>query len=267
MPFLHHVALALLLPLFGAAQPATASGRFSDLATHLLNTPYAVSRDGYGRPTAVFGLPFGEARVLLLAVSRDRAAPPGYRPPDLVWTLGRPTRAIIVDDFQAMTRAAALDGVELIVVSGYRSPAEQVDAFEGAVGRQLARAEGTIDRAEAEARATRVVAAPGHSQHQLGTALDVSSWEVNYGLPPRFADTLAGRWVAEYGWAYGFILPYTAQGEARTGYSYEPWHIRWIGRPLAEQLWADGYLDHPELIPDDYLRAVEEILDAESAPW
>ena len=259
--FLSALASALIVT-FTSAPP----GEFSGLASRLLQQPDAVVRDDSGDATTIFGIPVGEARTVLLPVSRERGLPDGFRPPDLVYAFGRPVRAIMVDDLREMRAAAAADRVELVIVSGYRSPGEQAAAFDAAVWRQLARAQGSIDRAEAEARASRFVAPPGHSQHQLGTAVDLSSPELSYSVQPAFAETEAGRWVARHGWAYGFILPYTPQAEARTGYGYEPWHARWVGRPLAALLHADGYLDHPEVVADDYLQAVEELLDREGVP-
>ena len=98
------------------------------------------------------------------------------------------------------------------------------------------------------------------------SAIDFSTWEINYSLQPKFAETAGGRWLELNAWQYGFVLSYTRQGEDRSGYAYEPWHYRWIGRDLAMVLQHDGYLDHPTLIVDDYLRAVEELLAVEGIP-
>jgi D-alanyl-D-alanine carboxypeptidase len=258
--------LAALAVAVLVASPAQTYPQLSALAQRLLSDQQALVRDGEQRPLLVFGLPVGEARMLLLPVSRERALPSGYEPSDLDRSVGRPVRSPVVADLRAMRDAAADDGVEIVVVSGYRSPSEQASAFESAIWRQLARQAGPTDRSDAEARVARFVAPPGHSQHQLGTAVDLSTWEIGYAVQPRFAETEAHRWVLEHGWEYGFVLPYTEQGEPRTGYAYEPWHFRWVGRPLAAVLQHDGYLLHPTLVVDDYLRAVEEILNAESVP-
>lgn len=246
-----------------AGEQATAEQ--ASLVSHLLAEPTALTRDLEGRPTGVFGLPPGEARIVFLAVTRDRPLPDGYEPPDLSRRAGRPVRQIVVDDLLAMIDAAAIDNIDVAVVSAYRSPSEQAAAFESSAWRAIGQAGGSIDRAEAEARAGRFVAPPGHSQHQLGTAIDVSTWEIDYAIQPRFDETAASRWLAQNAWSYGFVLAYPRDKEARTGYAYEPWHWRWIGRPLAAALWRDRYLDHPTLVADDYLRAVEALMDAEGA--
>ncbi len=260
------LAIALLVSGILLAAPASTSGRLSSLASRLWSEPLAVTHTLDGRPMEVFGLPVEEARSVLLPVSRERAAPPEYVPHDLVWTLARPVRAILVEDLEAMLEAASDDGVDIVMVSGYRSPADQVAAFEATTRRVLARSGGAMTWEEAEAQVSRVVAPPGHSQHQLGTAVDVSTGDIGYVLQPMFAETDAGRWVAEHAWEYGFILPYTPEGEDQTGYAYEPWHLRWVGRQLSAILQADGYLDDTSVVADDYLRAVEELMDWERMP-
>jgi D-alanyl-D-alanine carboxypeptidase len=104
------------------------------------------------------------------------------------------------------------------------------------------------------------VAPPGRSQHQLGTTADLSSWEIGYAVRASFAETKAGRWLFERAWEFGFIVPYTEAAEARTGYVPEPWHIRWVGRPLAARLWEDGYPFRTNPTADDVLLALELLL-------
>jgi D-alanyl-D-alanine carboxypeptidase len=262
--------ILLMLPLASSWPPivraeASSSPPLSSLALRLRLESSAVARDETGSAVAIFGIPAHEARMLLLAVDRQRALPDGYVPPDLTWVGGRQVRAVIRPDLVAMMAAAEKDRVEIAPISVYRSPDEQQMAFESGIWQAMARA-GDIDRAEAERRTTRFVAPPGHSQHQLGTAVDFSSWEVNYAVQPKFAETDAARWLEQNAWQYGFVLSYSRTGEERSGYAYEPWHYRWVGRDLAAVLQRDNYLDHPTLIVDDYLRATEEILSAENLP-
>lgn len=229
------------------------------LVERLAGDQRTFQRGAHGSLEAIFGVPIAEAGQVFFPVSRERALPVGYAPADLVSNLGHPLRAMVIGDFVAMLAAAERAGAYPVVVSGYRSAEEQALIFERAVQRQLARDE-QIDRPEAERRAARFVAAPGHSQHQLGTTADLSSWELGYAIRPTFAETAAGRWIVEHAWEYGFILPYTAAAEARSGYVAEPWHVRWVGRPLAALLWEQDYLHSTEATVDEVLLAVEELI-------
>lgn len=110
-----------------------------------------------------------------------------------------------------MAEAAAGEGVTLDVSSAYRSYDYQTGLFDRHVS-QLGMEE-----------ASRVSARPGHSQHQLGTVVDFGS------ITLAFADTAAGRWLAREAWRFGFSLSYPEGAEEITGYSYEPWHFRYLG--------------------------------------
>lgn len=232
----------------------------SALAERLAAHPRALKLAADRGLVAVFGLPPPEARSVFFPVSQARALPTGYMPTDLVYVRGHLLRNLIVAELAAMLSAAAGDGAYPAVISGYRSAAYQASLFERAVQRQLAR-EDSIDRQEAERRAARFVARPGHSQHQLGTAADFSSGELGYGIGRGFGETLAGRWLSERAWEFGFILPYTTAAEERTSYVAEPWHLRWVGRPLAAFLWEQDYLHSPYPTADDWLEALEELLE------
>ena len=85
-------------------------------------------------------------------------------------------------------------------------------------------------------------ARPGHSEHQLGTAIDFRSaddptppWELD-----DFADTAAGGWLHDHAWEYGFVLSYPKGEAAETCYAYEPWHYRYVGRDVAAAIHASG---------------------------
>jgi zinc D-Ala-D-Ala carboxypeptidase len=157
--------------------------------------------------------------------------PPGYLPPDLVGVdaHGRPcpgsnlsVRGIAQPALQAMIAAAARDGVDLSVVSAFRSYDTQVATYNYWVG-QLGQAEG--DRRSAK---------PGHSEHQLGLALDFNL------LDDSFGGSKEGKWLAENAWKYGFAMSYPPGKESITGYTYEPWHFRYVGTELAASLHQSG---------------------------
>ncbi len=120
--------------------------------------------------------------------------------------------------------AFAENGLTIYGVSGYRSYDRQYDIY----GSNL------IKRG---IRHTNLYsAAPGTSEHQTGLAIDVSCKSIGYALDNRFAETEEGLWLKENAWRFGYILRYPKEKEAITGYAYEPWHIRYVGVPLAYYL-------------------------------
>jgi D-alanyl-D-alanine carboxypeptidase len=162
---------------------------------------------------------------LLVLVDKTHALPDLWAPPDLVplegYALvlnkkGLSLRAAVLPDLLSMVEKARGDGVTLPLTSTYRSYDYQVTIYE----RELK----TKSREEVE----RDLAPPGHSQHQLGTVIDFGSVEAS------FAETRAGKWLSANAWRYGFSLSYPKGSESRTGYIYEPWHYRWVGRNAAE---------------------------------
>jgi zinc D-Ala-D-Ala carboxypeptidase len=156
-------------------------------------------------------------------------------PPDLVsvreagFASAHRVRAVLIEDLRALGEAATAAGVALEIQSAYRSYAYQGEVFANWVARL------------GEARALRVSARPGHSEHQLGTALDFRSrggpapWEL-----ADWAATPQGAWLAAHAHRFGFVLSYPAGEEDRTCYDYEPWHYRWVGRERAAEVHAAG---------------------------
>lgn len=77
-------------------------------------------------------------------------------------------------------------------------------------------------------------AEPGHSEHQAGLAADITSVYTSY------ADTEEGKWLAENCWKYGCIIRYPKDKVDITGYIYEPWHIRYLGKSTARLVHYSG---------------------------
>lgn len=75
----------------------------------------------------------------------------------------------------------------------------------------------------------------GHSEHQTGLTMDLDDFEESYGYTPE------GIWLAENCWKYGFIIRYPKGKEYITGYTYEPWHVRWLGKSTAKLFHDSGY--------------------------
>jgi zinc D-Ala-D-Ala carboxypeptidase len=128
---------------------------------------------------------------------------------------------------EAMFAAAKADGIRLSTVSGYRSYSKQNILYDRKV--QSAGTE-TADS---------LVALPGSSEHQLGLAMDISKTGSS-NLNSKFAATEEGQWVAANAHRYGFIVRYPEGMEAVTGYSYEPWHLRYVGEAYAQAIYDSG---------------------------
>lgn len=118
-------------------------------------------------------------------------------------------------------------GLQLMVVSGYRSWSEQQLAYEKWT--QLY-----------PDRVSEISALPGYSEHQLGTAIDFSTpyMEEQYQnlFHTNFFYTVEGQWLNDNAAKFGFTLSYPSWATAVTGYAWEPWHFRYVGVALAQEL-------------------------------
>lgn len=140
--------------------------------------------------------------------------------------------SVIQKDLKEMYAEAQRLGHSIIINSSYRSYGTQASTFEGWVQSELAKGR---DRATAEAIANTYSARPGFSEHQLGTTLDIATTQcASFGRGCGPSEALWS-WLFNNGYKYGFVLSYPADKESRTGYVFEPWHYRWIGRELASE--------------------------------
>jgi D-alanyl-D-alanine carboxypeptidase len=159
-----------------------------------------------------------------------------YVPPDLVSTSrsgasgGGSIRRIALADFTGMYRAARAAGAPFAVQSAYRSYRTQISTFRGWV------------RSTGMRRALLASARPGHSEHQLGTAVDLRT--PGRGAPwlyPDWGKSKAGAWLARNAWRYGWVMSYPkGRSPSRSCYRYEPWHFRYVGRTFAALVHASG---------------------------
>lgn len=181
---------------------------------------------------------------LLVLVNKEFQLPSTYTPSDLVSVCPEVSnircvnntnfliRNILISDLQEMANAATANGIDLSIRSAYRSYATQQSTY----NYWLSVNGGNI------AATDKISARAGHSQHQLGTAIDFSSAEINDGLGGTFASTQASKWLADNAWKYGFVISYPQGYESITGYSYESWHYRYIGREYAQDMVNGGMI-------------------------
>jgi len=153
---------------------------------------------------------------------------------------GQCLRRSAAEALDRLSRAMQAVGITPHIHSAFRSYEAQCATF-------LAWA---FERGQGFCEATEGSALPGHSQHQLGTAVDLfsASWAARGPvMRPGFGCSSAGRWLASEAWRYGFVLPYppphrdgradpcaiSNSPDPRTGYQYEPWHLQYVGEPMA----------------------------------
>lgn len=141
----------------------------------------------------------------------------------------RSVRQVIAADLVRMMNDAKAQGYELMIGSGFRSKELQSVYYN------------SILRASGQAVADKQSAQPGKSEHQTGLAFDIAYTDMsNCYLEICFGNTPAGKWIAANSYMYGFIVRYPADKTDITQYQYEPWHLRYVGKPLAQALHDSG---------------------------
>ncbi|MCR5090232.1 MAG: M15 family metallopeptidase [Oscillospiraceae bacterium] len=127
-------------------------------------------------------------------------------------------------------------GCRPLLLSAYRSVDDQLVLFDETVQDRIDQG---LSPAEAEDAVARLIARPGRSEHELGLAFDI----VDEDHPLRDetqAATPTAVWLSENSWRYGFVLRYPEGTEEITGYSWHPWHYRYVGEDVAENLYTLG---------------------------
>ncbi|MCM1329746.1 MAG: D-alanyl-D-alanine carboxypeptidase family protein [Ruminococcus sp.] len=149
----------------------------------------------------------------ILVVNKTYALPADYAPG---------VNAEAQAAFDEMQADAAIEGLNIYISSGFRSYDYQAGLYQRYVDK------------DGKAEADRYSARPGHSEHQTGLAFDLNSIDFS------FADTAEGEWVSQNCYKYGFIIRYPADKEDVTGYMWEPWHIRYLGKETAKSVYDSG---------------------------
>lgn len=128
----------------------------------------------------------------------------------------------------------------LVPVSGFRTRQEQEDLYASSL------------KEHGKAFTESYVAAPGHSEHETGLAIDLAlnQEEIDFLCPYFPRDGICGRFRSKAA-SYGFVERYREGKEALTGIAPEPWHFRYVGLPHASVMDANGFCLEEYL---DYLR-------------
>lgn len=160
-----------------------------------------------------------------------------YEPDDLVsipwkYRLGLENESILIrsevlDAYLEMWQAAYdEEGIYLLALSGYRSYASQLQVYK------------LYEDSKGTKYADSIAARPGYSEHQTGLSLDIYSKECQ--RQSTFKDSKTYAWLVKNAHKYGFILRYPKDKESITGYNYESWHYRYVGKELASKVYESG---------------------------
>jgi len=189
---------------------------------------------------------------ILVLVNKNRNLPADYKPNDLVIPNVRFSfeeniekkymRKEAAQALEELFNEAEKSGIYLYAVSGFRSYERQKYLFDYRAAR------------DGFEEANKLTAYPGQSEHQTGLAMDISCESLGFDLRQEFEQTAEGKWLKENAHKYGFIIRYPKGAEDITGYSYEPWHVRYVGKETADKIYERGitleeYLGDKSSIP------------------
>ena len=166
-----------------------------------------------------------------ILVNKYYSLPEKYAPDDIVNMSsqysypGNSIRKEVYEAFKEMADRAKEDKITLIVNSSYRDYATQKEIYD--------------DYADKNGKeyADKFAARADFSEHQTGLALDI--FTPGAGMKT-FEGTDASKWLLENSYKYGFILRYPPEKENVTGYAYESWHYRYLGKELAKKVYESG---------------------------
>lgn len=175
--------------------------------------------------------------------------PEDYNPTDLVYPdvrfvfdekiEKRMMRQEAASALEEMFAAADADGMPLAGVSAYRSHQTQTSLFDRYV------------KKDGLEKAKTYSAVPGTSEHETGLAIDVTASDGSCAVEDCFGDMPESAWLDEHAAEYGFIVRYPKGKDDITTYQYEPWHLRYVGKELAQELAQSGETleEHYGVIP------------------
>jgi len=168
-------------------------------------------------------------------VDKYHPLPKDFVPPNLVYVSHQVKSFGVIcleqETASALTRlfeAAKKEGIELAVTSGFRRTEIQGMLFNFWNNHQ---GDSSFDE----------VALPGHSEHQLGTAVDLTGKSIqNASVTMLFATSAEFEWLKKNAHLYGFVMSYPPTKEVATGYHFEPWHWRYVGERTALNVFSQN---------------------------
>ncbi len=192
------------------------------------------NKDVSGLPDVIDTLDKDDGNKLVL-VNKLHTVSSSYEPTDMVAVDGSLStnqglyfKKEAYDAYLKMLADAKSQGIEFCICSTYRSYYTQEAIYNGYVSRNGAEYANTIS------------AYPGRSEHHTGWAVDITSASMGYDLKQNFIEYPEGIWINNHCSEYGFIIRYPKDKTNITGYSYEPWHLRYVGVDVAKEITAKG---------------------------
>ncbi|HMS23555.1 MAG TPA: M15 family metallopeptidase [Candidatus Saccharibacteria bacterium] len=173
-----------------------------------------------------------EPASLWVIVNKQNPLPKTYSPANLsevkALTVTNPDESKLREDANKaladLVKSAGKEKLKYQMISGYRSYDLQNIVYGGNVS------------SDGQKKADDTSARPGHSEHQTGLAVDLGRTDGKCRLETCFGDTPEGKWLADNAYKFGFIVRYQQGEQGIVGYSYEPWHLRYVGKELADEL-------------------------------
>lgn len=210
---------------------------FDDPVTTITTEPAVVDTiEPTAEPDSVFeeAVDLTSLTSINILVNKNHALPEDYVPDDMIKPnvhcmkdsiLLKEEAALAIEE---MFNAAYEDGYLLSIGSAYRSYDYQKNLYNNYV------------KKDGEEKASRYSAKPGQSEHQTGLAVDLAREDGYCYLSGCFKETDEGKWLKENAYLYGFILRYPEGKEEITGYMFEPWHYRYVGKEEALKIYQSG---------------------------
>lgn len=165
----------------------------------------------------------------VMIANKSYSLPESYAPGDLL--------PEVKEAFAVMQKAAAAQGLNIYISSGYRSYSRQQTLYNNYV------------KSDGKALADTYSSRPGYSEHQTGLCFDLNTIDDSFG------NTKESAWLEQHAQEYGFIIRFPKGKDAQTGYQYEPWHLRYLGVDMATKVYNSG------LSLEEYLGITSEYAD------
>lgn len=169
-------------------------------------------------------------------VNKENGLKSSYEPSDLVEPNVNSIKNNIylsksaTNDLEKMFKDAKEEGMNLYLISGYRSSSYQAKLYSNALIRK------------GKEYTQKYVSKANHSEHQTGLAVDISAKSIGYQLSQSFETTKEGKWLEKNAHKYGFILRYKKDRVEDTGYGFEPWHFRYVGYDIAKYIYENDLI-------------------------